>query len=240
MAQEFVPLQNAQQIENLGRLELCSTSQKTEAEQFMSLSEIDINDDLPDQHDNPPELQRWLDAARSRLSRYWDQFKEKPLPQYIECDFEYVATALKYCCDQDLIDGRLFVEWGCGFGVVAGVAGLLGLDAIGIEAEEFLCEQARLLLDQEGISAEIWQGNFLPEGARDLAEPEDPLVSLTHYIQSAYEQQDFSLSDFAIVFVYPWPGEEHFLKLVFDRFARRDALLLLYRGPYQIELYRKN
>ena len=125
-------------------------------------------------------------------------------------------------------------------GAVAGVAGLLGLDAIGIEAEEFLCEQARQLLDQEGISAEIWQGNFLPEGARGLAEPEDPLVSLTHYIQSAYEQQDFSLSDFAIVFVYPWPGEEHFLKLVFDRFARHDALLLLYRGPFQIELYRKN
>lgn len=207
----------------------------------MALTEIEIGLDLDDALSaDQVELQNWLQASQNRLSIYWDQFKQKPLPQYIECDFELVAIALKHCCDQNLIDGTLFVEWGCGFGVVTGIASILGLDSIGIEAEEFLCEQARILLSDNQVKGEIWQGNFLPTGARDLAEPDDPLVSLTHEIESAYDEQDFPLEDFAIVFVYPWPGEEHFLKLVFDRFARRDALLLLYRGPYHVELYRKS
>jgi hypothetical protein len=48
-----------------------------------------------------------------------------------------------------------------------------------------------------------------------------------------------ALSDFALIFAYPWPGEEHFLKAVFHRYARPNAVLLMYRGPYQVELYRK-
>lgn len=184
-------------------------------------------------------LRAWLIVARARIERYWDQFPQKPLPQYIECDFDYVAAALAACVAEGLVDGRLFVEWGCGFAVVTGLASLLGLDAIGIEAEPFLCDEGRQLLDVGGIEAEIWQGNFLPRGARRLAIDEDPLVSLTHAIEPAYETHDMLLEDFAIVFAYPWPGEEHFLKLVFDRFARPNALLLMYRGPYQIELYRK-
>lgn len=206
---------------------------------LMALIELEIDEMEITEQPLEPKVSDWLGAARERLNVYWDKFKEKPLPQYIECDFELVAAAMKHCCDQDLIDGRLFVEWGCGFGVVTGIAGLLGLDAIGIEAEEFLCEEARKLLKLNNVEAEIWQGNFLPEGARQLAEPADPLVSLTHEIASAYEQNDFSLQDFAIVFGYPWPGEEHFLRLVFDRFAREDAILLMYRGPYHVELYRK-
>ncbi len=123
--------------------------------------------------------------------------------------------------------------------MVSGVASLLGLDAVGIEAEEFLCVEARKLLEKCHVPAEVWQGNFLPRGARKLAEDTDPLVSLTHDIAPAYEQFDMALSDFAIVFAYPWPGEEHFLKAVFNRYARPNAVLLMYRGPFQVELYRK-
>lgn len=187
----------------------------------------------------PLAVQAWLRTARARIELYWDRFREKPLPQYIECDFDYVSAALLTCVERGLVDGRLFCEWGCGFAVVAGVAGLLGLDAIGIEAEEFLCTEARQLLEKAAVPAEVWQGNFLPRGAAKLAEDTDPLVSLTHDIPPAYEQYDMSLSDFAIIFAYPWPGEEHFLKAVFNRFARPNALMLMYRGPYHVELYRK-
>ncbi|MCA9128797.1 MAG: hypothetical protein KDB22_17045 [Planctomycetales bacterium] len=187
----------------------------------------------------PPQVEQWISACRARIELYWDRFKEKPLPQYIECDFDLVANAIHECVLRDLIDGLLFVEWGCGFGVVTGIAGLLGLDAIGIEAEEFLCLQARQLFDKHAVPAEVWQGNFLPRGSRELAEEEDPLVSLTHTIEPAYDQHDMPLDDFAIVFAYPWPGEEHFLRLVFDRFARPGALLLMFRGPYHIELFQK-
>ncbi len=188
----------------------------------------------------PDPIVHWLKVSRARIELYWDNFRERPLPQYVECDFELVAAALLECRDRQWIDGSLFCEWGCGFGVVTGVAGLLGMDAIGIEAEAFLCEQAESLLRSASIPAEIWQGNFLPDGARNLAEDSDPLVSLTHFIPSAYETKGMSLSDFAIVFCYPWPGEEHFLKSVFHRYARKAAVLLMYRGPFQVELYRKH
>lgn len=187
----------------------------------------------------PEPVSNWITVARQRIELYWDQFPTKPLPQYIECDFDLVALALCECARRQLSDGQIFCEWGCGFGIVTGIASLLEFDAIGIEAEEFLCQQARELLRRNGISADVWQGNFLPSGARELAYDEDPLVSLTHSIEPAYARYDMSISDFAIVYVYPWPGEEHFLKTVFDHYARPGALLLLYRGPYHIELYRK-
>ncbi len=187
----------------------------------------------------PADVRVWLELAQARVQRYWDQFPTKPLPQYVECDFEFVARALLDCEQSGLIDGRMFVEWGCGFGVVTGVAAALGFEAVGIEAEEFLCQEGQALLASANLSGEIWHGNFLPHGARNLAEADDPLVSLTHDAEPAYPAHDCSVQDFAIIFAYPWPGEEHFLKLVFDRFARSGALLLLFRGPFQIELYRK-
>jgi hypothetical protein len=203
----------------------------------MSLQRIDLRlDDTPLE----PPLADWIAAGRERIERYWDQFPKKPLPQYIECDFDYVALALRACVQRNLVDGRLFCEWGCGFGIVTGLAALLGLDAVGIEAEEFLCEEGRKLLAANSVQAEIWRGNFLPAGARQLAEDEDPLVSLSHTLPSAYPQHDVQLSDFALIFIYPWPGEEHFMRAVFDRFARPGAVMLQFRGPYHVELYRKN
>jgi hypothetical protein len=203
----------------------------------MPLIELDANFD--DETPLPNDIERWLDASRQRIQLYWDRFREKPLPQYIECDFDWVARGMMHCIKQGLLDGKLFVEWGCGFGVVTGIASLLGLEAVGIEAEPFLCEEANKLLQTHGVAAEIWNGNFLPRGARSLAENTDPLVSLTHHCPSAYEQNQMSLDDFAFIYGYPWPGEEHFLRCVFERFARRDAIMIMYRGPFQLELYRK-
>lgn len=185
------------------------------------------------------DLAQWICVGRQRIERYWDQFAAQPLPQYVECDFDDVASALCEVTERGWVDGRMFVEWGCGFGVVTGLAALLGYEAVGIEAEDMLCVEARKLLAGHAVQAEIWQGNFLPAGADRLAEDSDPLVSLSHRLPPAYAQHQMGLDDFAIVFAYPWPGEEHFLRLVFDRYARTGALLLLFRGPYHLELYRK-
>ena len=203
----------------------------------MALREIPLR--LSEDDPLPEPITEWIGLSRQRIELYWDHFSKQPLPQYIECDFDLVALALAEVVGRDLVDGRLFVEWGCGFAVVTGIAALLGLDAVGIEAEEMLCVEGRKLLAKHGVQAEIWQGNFLPGGARRLAEDTDPLVSLTHSLPPAYELNQMGLDDFAIVFAYPWPGEEHFLRLVFDRYARPDSLLLMFRGPYHIELYRK-
>lgn len=203
----------------------------------MPLIELEI--ELDDERPLPAPLAQWLEKARRRTQLYWDQFAQRPLPQYVECDFEWVVRGLEYCRQQNLLVGNMFVEWGCGFGVVTGAASLLGFEAIGIEVEPFLCEEGRILLASQHIKAEIWQGNFLPGGSRKLAEDTDPLVALSHAATSAYEQNQMGLDDFALIYAYPWPGEEHFLRSVFERYARSKALMLMYRGPYQLELFQK-
>jgi hypothetical protein len=61
-----------------------------------------------------------------------------------------------------------------------------------------------------------------------------------HQIENAYEKHDMELDDYALVFAYPWPGEHHFQQDVFCQYARPGALLLMFLGPYEIELYRKS
>lgn len=194
---------------------------------------------LDDAAEPNPARQRLLAAAEERLQSFWDQWYRRPIEQYVACDFDYVASGIDFVLRERLLEGNTFCEWGCGFGVVTGLAALSGMAAVGIEAESFLVEQARQLLQSQGITAEIWQGNFLPRGAQKLADPQSNHASLFHDVPSAYEQHDMELDDFALLFAYPWPGEEHYLREVFARYARRNALLLMFRGPYQMELYRK-
>jgi hypothetical protein len=203
----------------------------------MPLIQLNIQPD--EQWQSPARMQRWLDLSRQRIELYWDQFLKRPIEQYVACDFELVIRTLVACRKQRVIDGDLLVEWGCGFGVITGAASLLGFDAVGIEAEQFLCDQSVEMLTEAKIPAEIWQGNFLPPGARKLSESSDPVVSLGHHCASAYAEHSLALDDFAVVYVYPWPGEEYFLSAVFNYFARPGAILVLYRGPYHIEVYQK-
>jgi hypothetical protein len=185
-----------------------------------------------------PNLERWIVRSEELVQQFWDRWQAKPIEQYVACDFRYVAAALREVLDQKLQNGNLFCEWGCGFGVVTGIASLFGMEAIGIEAEPFLVSEGRKLLKESKIAAELWEGNFLPKGAERLAETQSNHASLFHNIPDAYSQHDLDLDDFGTIFAYPWPGEEHFLREVFRRYARENAILLMFRGPYHIEVYR--
>jgi hypothetical protein len=194
---------------------------------------------VDDEKPLPEACEKLIQHADEVLQIFWDRWHRKPIEQYVACDFRYVAASIRSIIDQGLLDGTKFCEWGCGFGIVTGIAWLLGLDAVGIEAEPFLVEQARELLKKENIRAEIWQGNFLPPNADQLAMRQADHPSLFHALPSAYREHDLTLDDFAFIFSYPWPGEEHFLREVFLRYARHGAVMLVFRGPYQIEVYRK-
>jgi hypothetical protein len=45
--------------------------------------------------------------------------------------------------------------------------------------------------------------------------------------------------DWDVVFAYPWPGEEHVIERLFDRFAERGALLVTWRGEKGARVQRK-
>lgn len=195
--------------------------------------EWDLERPLPDATD------RLLARADAILQAYWDAWHRRPIEQYVACDFRDVWRALATIREQPLAAGNLFCEWGCGFGIVTAMASQLGWGAIGIEAEPFLVDEARKFLAAERVEAEIWHGNFLPTGSERLARHQSHHASLFHRVPSAYERHGMELDDFAVVFAYPWPGEDGFLKDVFREHAAIGALLLVFRGPYELELYRK-
>jgi len=187
----------------------------------------------------PANVQAVLNSADELLQAYWDQWHQRPIEQYVACDFRDVWRALFEITQSKLATGNTFCEWGCGFGIVTGLASQLGWEAVGIEAESFLVDRARAFLKLHHLPGEILHGNFLPHGSERLARSQSNHACLFHQVPNAYDQNDLELDDYAMVFAYPWPGEHHFQQEVFRHYAREGALLLMFLGPYEIELYRK-
>jgi SAM-dependent methyltransferase len=187
----------------------------------------------------PEDVESIIKIADQMLQAYWDQWHQKPIEQYVACDFRDVWRALHAVTQRTDVLGRNFLEWGSGFGIVTALASQLGWEAIGIEAETFLVERSNEFLARTGLRAETVHGNFLPLGAERLAKRQANHASLFHQVPSAYETLDLQCDDFALIFAYPWPGEHHYLQEVFRVFAAEHALLLMFLGPYEIELFRK-
>ena len=202
-----------------------------------ALERIDF--DWDDAAEIPVATEQILIDADRVLQAYWDQWTKKPIEQYVACDFRDVWRALSKLTASKIAKGNTFCEWGCGFGIVTGLASQLGWDAIGIEAESFLVDQANRFLARNHLKGEILHGNFLPRGSERLAGSQSDHASLFHQVANAYEQHDLELDDYALVFAYPWPGEHHFLQEVFRHYAGEGALMLMFLGPYEIELYRR-
>ncbi len=188
----------------------------------------------------PTDTAKILEDADQVLQAYWDQWTKKPIEQYVACDFRDVYRALSQLTASKLAKGNTFCEWGCGFGIVTGLASQLGWEAIGIEAESFLVDQANRFLARNRLKGEILHGNFLPRGSERLAGSQSNHASLFHQVENAYEQHDLEFDDYALVFAYPWPGEHYFLQEVFRNYAGDGALMLMFLGPYEIELFRKS
>ncbi len=191
-----------------------------------------------DQTPLPPTIGRWISDARERIERFQDRWDQPQIEQFVAADYELVYQSLAWVLKTQSLLGRRFLEWGCGFAVVSALASSLGLDAIGMEAEDDLLRQGRQTIQGWGVDVELIHGNFLPPGAESLAD--DPtLPSIGHEIENGYAQLGLEIDDFTIVYAYPWPGEDDFHELVFDRHAAVGALLMLFCGPNDVRLWRK-
>lgn len=186
----------------------------------------------------PEAVSSKLALMRARIEAFQDCWDQHHAAQFVAADYELVFQSLEFIKQHQPAIGTRFLEWGCGFGAVACLADGLGYSSHAIEAHSDLIQQAQKTIAEWPARVELFAGNFLPNGAEELAF--DPtLPSLGHPGQSAYEAWGLELDDFAFVYSYPWPGEDEFHEEVFDRHAAKGAMLLMFIGPNEMRLWRK-
>ncbi|MHC5063529.1 MAG: methyltransferase domain-containing protein [Planctomycetota bacterium] len=153
----------------------------------------------------------------------------------VHADYLEVARALTHLRS----DADRFLEWGSGVGTISIMADLLGYDAVGIEIDSRLIERAEDLAREFHSEVVFVQGSFVPEEFQ-----EEPDFQSAEFIasgdgSSAYAQLGDKLSDFDLIYAFPWPGEEQLHIDIMRRHARADALLLLYASRDGLQIYRE-
>lgn len=188
----------------------------------------------------PASVQHFIDDATERV-RVFSEEREIQVNGFVPSDFDVVFPALQSLAESDLATGDVFCEWGSGFGVVAMMASLLEFQAYGIEIDEGLCTCARLLAEDFDLPVDFVAGSFIPAGGEELV---DSLFTtseswLTGTSDDAYDQLGMSLSDFDVVYAFPWPGEHDVVAALFDEYASVGALLLTFDQLEGIRVRRK-
>ena len=173
----------------------------------------------------PPEagdlpVPRFVDCfirdAEDRAEEYGDR-AGKGL--FVPGDYRYAFQILQWLLRTKAADkGAAFLEWGSGQGMVTILAALLGYDAVGVEIDEALVRESRELAARYDAPARFEQGSY------DKATP---------------GLKVFTAKKRAVVYVYPWPGEEPFFLQLFTETAGPGAFLLMCLGPEDIRVYRK-
>lgn len=188
----------------------------------------------------PEPMARLIEDAEGRVERFLHARRDTdPIAAFVACDYVMVYRALAAVTDQRLAPGDMFCEWGAGFGVVTGLAALLGMASRGIEIHRDLVDEARLLLADHGIDAEIAHGSLIPDDGDALVDELAQQAWLRTGEGSGYDELGLDAEDFDIVFAYPWPGDEELIDRLFEKYAAVGALLLTYHGMNDIRLQRK-
>jgi hypothetical protein len=184
----------------------------------------------------PAETARFLREAERRIDRFQADCR---VHAFVPCDYRAAFALLRGLSEASLARGSRFCEWGSGFGVVAGLAAMLGFDACGIEIESSLVEESRRLAEDFDLPVEFVQGSFVPRGAEDRVHASGTYSWLTTEGDYAYDDLDSEISDMDVVFAYPWPDEEMVVCDLFEEFAGTGAILATYHSNSEFRLKRK-
>jgi hypothetical protein len=183
----------------------------------------------------PREARAFIREAARRIERFQ---RSSPVPGFVASDFAGAYRALRTVAATAATPGRLFCEWGSGFGVVAGLAALLEFDAFGIEAEGVLVDAARDLVGDFGLEAEFAHGSFVP-GPADASRRPGDFAWLDTGWDGAYEELGLGPGDFGVVYAYPWPDEEDLTAALFRDHGGPGAVLVTHHGGGDFRLRRK-
>ncbi|MFG0261431.1 MAG: hypothetical protein ACF788_03480 [Novipirellula sp. JB048] len=179
-----------------------------------------------------------IEAASERVDAFTKNRRDT-IHNFVVSDFALVGAAIRWLVDHRLPCGDAFLEWGSGFGVVTMLAAIEGMDAVGIEVEDDLIDQAHQLAEDFDIEAEFVAGSFLPDDRSVIESVIQDFENVDIDSPSAYETLGRSIDEFDLIFAFPWPGEQDYFAAVFDHFAADGALLLTYDGRNQLRLQRR-
>ena len=174
----------------------------------------------------PPAAAELSAAAAPRIKEY--EWGEQRVAAFVASNPNVAHSVLDRLLD-GVLEGRRFCEWGSGYGIVTGMAALLGYEATGIEIEPRLVRDSRDLLEKHGIEARIVLGSYYAPGIhRDQPDA------------AALEKElGFAPWDFDVVYAYPWPAEAEMLVRQFGQFARPGAHLVTFLGGVDLQVYRQ-
>lgn len=167
----------------------------------------------------------------------WADFRRQRGPHFhpfVPADYAGAAEVLHQLVSR----AHSFLELGSGVGVITILADLLGFEACGIELDPWLVEQAIGLAQRHGSNATFVAGSFVPEDFRDQVARHQGDFTTTTEGEPAYLELGMELSDFDLVYMFPWPGEEDLYLEMIQRHGRRDTLFLLYGGTDGFQLFR--
>lgn len=196
----------------------------------------------------PVEVSRLIQESEQRLDQFYINQSHRRFPRFLPSDSALVFAAMEYVTQHDLAPGRVFCEWGSGFGTGTCLAALLGYEAYGIEIQPELAEISREMARKLDIPAEFLCTSYIPEGyesysgvgGEDLVKSETfcyPETAIDH--NPRYEGMEIDLASIDLFFVYPWPDEQELMTKLFDAVAVDSAILIAYFSPREICVYRK-
>jgi len=188
----------------------------------------------------PERVAELIQEADRRDAAFFAAGLGRKYSRYVPSDPAVVHAAIAHLRERKLLRGNRFCEWGCGFGVAASIASLLGFESYGIELASEIAELAAQLAGDFGLDVEILNISYLPEGfddcegigGKDLVVPDPPADPDILVPPPQYEGLDPGEVD--LFYVFPWPGEEELMMDLFKAVSTEGAILMIYLGDGEI------
>jgi hypothetical protein len=169
------------------------------------------------------ELLAEMQSLWSEAGSLWDEHENTPAFEgYVGSDFQAAFDLLRSYRGR----ATTFLEWGSGLGVVTIMATRLGFDACGIEIQPTLVEMADELAEKYQADTQFACGSFVPEAFDADVGEGDEFFRTESDASSAYDELDRQLSDFELVYAYPWPDEHQLFRSIMRQCGAPGALLI--------------
>lgn len=189
--------------------------------------------------DIDPALRERLDAiceeARSFSYRFDTEVRQDHWHPFVAADYDSVLEKLVSLRKP----GRRFLEWGSAMGAITIMADLLGFEACGIELDASLVQVGRELAERAGSKARFATGSFIPMGWEWRPRDGDGRLGTIGEGPSGYLELGRALSDFDVVYAYPWAGEEPMMIDLMRAHGHEDARLVLHSAAHGTRVYHR-